>query len=71
MRSTVYVCIACDKRSRDLYGQRPVNYGWDASCVMSAVECYEDALVIENDRAIRVEEGGVLNRSTEEKEEKS
>lgn len=37
----VWVCGACGKRSRDLYGEVDAMYGWDESCVMNAVLCYE------------------------------
>ena len=32
----VWVCAACGKQSRDRYG-----YGWDESCMLHAVLCFE------------------------------
>lgn len=42
---TVYVCVACGKRSRDLYGDQAISGGWDESCVLNAVLCEEVSLV--------------------------
>ena len=39
---TVWVCGACGKRSSDLYGNRPIDPGWDESCMLNAVLCYDD-----------------------------
>ena len=33
----VYICAACGKRSRDKYGDQPIDYGWDESCMLNAV----------------------------------
>lgn len=38
----VFVCGACGKRSRDLYGAEAIDYGWDESCMLNAVLCYAD-----------------------------
>lgn len=35
----IYVCNACGKTSKDLYGEDS-DYGWDESCSMHAVLCY-------------------------------
>lgn len=32
----VWECAACGKRSRDLYGNERISYGWDESCVLNA-----------------------------------
>jgi hypothetical protein len=40
----VFVCHACGKRSYDRYGDQKVDSGWDASCVIHAVECLESSL---------------------------
>ncbi len=41
----VYVCSACGKRSRDRYGEKAIDRGWDVSCALSAVLVQEtDAL---------------------------
>ena len=37
----VFVCGACGKRSKDRYGDQAISYGWDESCMMWAVLCYE------------------------------
>lgn len=42
----IFVCLACSKRSRDKYGDQPIDHGWDVSCVMRAEEFAEDRLVI-------------------------
>jgi hypothetical protein len=47
----VYVCAGCGKRSRDKYGDEPIDYGWDESCMMHAVLCDEKTLIFgENGR---------------------
>jgi hypothetical protein len=38
----VYVCGACGKRSRDKYGDQKISYGWDVSCMLHAVLCYDE-----------------------------
>lgn len=35
----MYVCGACGKRSRDLYGEHSYDQGWDESCMLNAVLC--------------------------------
>ncbi len=43
----IYVCAACGKRSRTRYGFDDNNqnvgpsHGWDESCMLNAVLCYE------------------------------
>lgn len=37
----VFVCAACGKLSKDRYGNRKISKGWDASCMLHAVLCYE------------------------------
>ena len=44
----VFICTACGKRSRDLYGFRAVSYGWDVSCTLRAALVREDRLKIED-----------------------
>lgn len=44
----VFVCSACGKRSRDIYGEQKISRGWDESCAMHAVLCDEATLVFEN-----------------------
>lgn len=39
---TIYVCGACGKTSEDLFGMEGKHsHGWDESCSMNAVLCYE------------------------------
>ena len=38
----MFVCGACGKRSRDLYGEQRIDRGWDESCMLNAVLCYEE-----------------------------
>jgi hypothetical protein len=38
----VWVCGACGKLSKDLYGDKRISRGWDESCVLHAVLCYEE-----------------------------
>lgn len=33
----VFVCRACGKRSRDMYGNKPISWGWDESCALNCV----------------------------------
>lgn len=38
----IWVCSACGKIARDLYGlEGEHSQGWDESCVLNAVLCYE------------------------------
>lgn len=58
----VWVCGACGKRSRDKYGDQRINHGWDESCMLNSVLCYEDKLVFneQGTLVVKVEEGGVV-----------
>lgn len=58
----VFVCMMCGKRSRDRYGNRRIDRGWDESCMLNAVLCYENKLVIENSRVVRVEKEGFVEQ---------
>ena len=51
----IYVCAACGKRSKDKYGEKPIDSGWDVSCMMNSVLCYEEKN--ENGLYTPVEEG--------------
>ena len=44
----VWVCCSCGKRSRDRYGDQAISSGWDASCMLNSVLCYEDKISVEN-----------------------
>jgi hypothetical protein len=37
----VWVCAACGKRSKDRYGDQAIDRGWDVSCALNSVLCYE------------------------------
>ena len=66
----VWVCAACGKRSKDLYGHQPINRGWDVSCMLNALLCREDSLTLGDDgRVTKVEEGGVVDGRPAEGEE--
>ena len=32
----IFICLACGKRSNDLYGTDPIDKGWDESCMINA-----------------------------------
>ena len=51
----VYVCGACGKRSRDLYGNEKISRGWDVSCVLNAILCVEATLVMNGDQVFRAD----------------
>lgn len=34
-KGQVYICLACAKRSKDKYGDKAIDYGWDVSCVLN------------------------------------
>lgn len=59
--STIWICAACGKRSRDLFGES--NKGWDVSCIMNAVLCYDEQLP--NDRWPMVPENDPLHEQIE------
>ena len=44
-----WVCMACGKSSRDVYGRHPYNYGWDESCSMNATLLPESRLLFSSD----------------------
>lgn len=33
----VYQCMACGKRARDRYGNKPIDYGFDESCMLNSM----------------------------------
>jgi hypothetical protein len=41
-KGQVFVCAACGKRSKDRYGDQKIDRGWDVSCMLNAVLCYEE-----------------------------
>jgi hypothetical protein len=54
-KGKVWVCCACGKLSRDLYGFKPISRGWDESCVLNAQMFEEKKLVIEQGRVVKVQ----------------
>lgn len=38
----IFVCAACGKTSKNIYGEGDGVLGWDESCMLNAVLCYED-----------------------------
>lgn len=52
----VYVCGACGKRSKDRYGDKAINRGWDESCMMNSVLVYENSIELDsNGRVMRAQ----------------
>lgn len=49
----VFVCLACGKRSLDIYGDMAINPGWDTRCMMNAVLCYSDKLILDEDKRVK------------------
>lgn len=40
----IFVCGACGKTSKSIYGDDPTGWGWDESCMLNAVLCEADSL---------------------------
>ena len=59
----VWVCTACGKRSQDRYGNQRINRGWDESCMLNSVLCYEDKLVLKEDFVIQILDGGIVEET--------
>lgn len=53
-KGSVFVCLACGKRSRDRYGERKINKGWDESCMMYGQVFKISQLVVKKGRVVRV-----------------
>ena len=54
-RGAVFVCSACGKRSRDLYGYQAISPGWDESCSLNAILCDEESLVMSGTRVVEAQ----------------
>jgi hypothetical protein len=55
-KGQVYVCCACGKRSKDRYGDQPIDHDWDVSCMMNSVLVYEDSIQLgESGRVIKAD----------------
>lgn len=50
----VFVCLACGKMSRDLYGNDPISRGWDESCMLNSAELTKSSLIIDDGRVVEV-----------------
>lgn len=48
----IFVCVACGKRSRDLYGYQKISRSWDASCVLNSMLCVESSVVMMGDMVV-------------------
>jgi len=58
----VWVCGSCGKRSKDLYGDQTISYGWDESCMINAVLCKEEFLDLSDiGRVVNIKEGGIIS----------
>lgn len=50
----VFVCMMCGKLSRDRYGEKAINRGWDESCMLNAQLFDLDQLVLKGGRVVRI-----------------
>ena len=46
--------MACGKRSYDKYGMKPIDRGFDESCMLNSVEAFEDEVIMVNDTAMGI-----------------
>ena len=52
----IFVCGACGKVSKDLYGDKLEGLGsWDESCMLNAVLCHEKSVVLDGGRVIKAD----------------
>lgn len=57
----VFVCTAYGKRSKDRYGELKISEGWDESCMLKALLCWEDKLIVgKNGLVVGIPQGGVV-----------
>ena len=49
----IFVCCACGKTSRELYGGPTADRAWDESCMLNAVEANERDLLRDSDGRVR------------------
>lgn len=55
-KGQVYVCGACGKRSKDKYGDQPIDHGWDVSCMMHAFLVHEESIQLgESGRVVKAD----------------
>lgn len=45
----VYVCMACGKMSKDIFGYKRISKGWDESCMMNSMLVNEKLLELSED----------------------
>jgi hypothetical protein len=63
----VFVCAACGKRSRDLYGDQRIDQGWDVSCTCNAILVYEEKKINKDGILCYVAVGDVANGRSDQK----
>jgi hypothetical protein len=51
----IFVCGACGKTSKSIYGDDTKFGGWDESCMLNAVLCKLDSLVYECKRVVKAD----------------
>jgi hypothetical protein len=64
---TVWVCLACGKRSKDRWSFDSISPGWDESCMINAVEVRVDHLIMNGNRVAEIREGGIVEQEPEER----
>lgn len=54
----LFVCHACGKTSKDMYGELAISYGWDESCMLNCGKYSLSLLVYDADggRVIEIKE---------------
>ena len=60
----VFVCMACGKRSQDLFGEQKIDKCWDESCMLNAVMVDVSKLRIANGRVVEIETDKVWSSET-------
>jgi len=61
----IYVCGACGKTSKTKAPGHDSALGWDASCMLNRVRCYESHLVRSpSGRVTHVNDGGVVEEAS-------
>lgn len=62
--TTVWVCLACGKVSKDRYGKEGTSQGWDESCFLNSAQVKEDHIVWgtgeEAGKVVEIKEGGII-----------
>ena len=58
--NTMWVCLACGKRSRDRYGKEETDRGWDVSCFINSVLVDMDKVQTKNGRIENVPKDAII-----------